>query len=133
MRPHHNKVDLDIFSKFIPAGTLFLLTLIFGFVLSHFGKPYNGILFNFHKLIALGAVIVMVFQLSETLKNADPQVLIIALLFVATICVLALFASGALMSMGKLEYVLMLTIHRIAPIVLVIALALSASLLGRHP
>jgi hypothetical protein len=45
----------------------------------------------------------------------------------------ALFISGALMSMGKLDYALTLTIHRIALLVVIIALAPIVYLLGRKP
>jgi hypothetical protein len=100
--------------------------------LSKAGKPYNGILFNLHKLIALGAVVTAVVQFSKILKTADSlALLIVVLLVVATLCIVALFASGALMSLGKLDYTLTLTIHRIAPVVLTIALGLVAYLLGR--
>jgi hypothetical protein len=126
-----NEVSLDTLSKFILPGILFPLTLVFGFWLSHSGKPYNGLLFNLHKLIALGAVVVTIIQLSKTLNNADSLALISALLMAAAICVVVLFASGALMSTGKLDYTLTLTIHRIAPVILVIAMALAVSLLGR--
>jgi chromate transport protein ChrA len=124
---------MDMLSKFILPGILFLLTLVFGFWLSHLGKPYHSILFNVHKLIALGTVVVAVIQLSQMLKNADARVLIIALLVVAALCVVALFISGALMSMGKLDYALTLTIHRIALLVVIIALAPIVYLLGRKP
>ena len=106
------------------------MTLVFGFWLSHSGKPYNGILFNIHKLVALAAVILMVVQLSRLHNNADSLALIIALLIMAGICVVALFASGALMSTGKPDYTLALTIHRIAPVVMIIALGLVVYLLG---
>ena len=122
---------MEISSKVILPGTLFLLTLVFGFWLSRSGKPYNGILFNIHKLIALSAVIATIVQYSGMLKAADSLDLLIALLVLAIFCVVALFASGALMSMGKLDYALTLTIHRIAPVILVIALGLVTYLLGR--
>ena len=122
---------MEISSKVILPGTLFLLTLVFGFWLSRSGKPYNGILFNIHKLIALSAVIATIVQYSGMLKAADSLDLLIALLVLAILCVVALFASGALMSMGKLDYALTLTIHRIAPVILVIALGLVTYLLGR--
>lgn len=122
---------MEISSKVILPGTLFLLTLVFGFWLSRSGKPYNGILFNIHKLIALSAVIATIVQHSGMLKAAGSLDLLIALLVLAILCVVALFASGALMSMGKLDYALTLTIHRIAPVILVIALGLVTYLLGR--
>lgn len=122
---------MDDLSKFILPGVLFLLTLGFGFGLTNAGKPYNGLLFNLHKLIALGAVVIAVIQFSKTIQTADSQAPLIILLIVATLCVVALFASGALMSIGKLDYALTLTIHRLAPVVLTIALALMIYLAGR--
>ncbi len=111
-------------SKFVFPGIAFILTLVFGFWLSHVGKPYNGFLFNVHKLIALSAVVVTVVQLVKLFKGADALALVIVLLVVAALCVIALFASGALMSIGKLDYALMLTIHRVAPVVLIIAIVI---------
>jgi hypothetical protein len=119
-------------SRFISPGILYLLTLVFGFWLSNKGKPYLGILFNIHKLIALGAVVVVVIQLSKVLKDAGSLSLMIGLLIVAALCVVALFATGALMSMDKLNYSLTLTIHRIALVLLPIAMALVVYLLGRQ-
>jgi len=49
---------MDTPSKFTLPGILFILTLAFGFWLSSAGKPYNGFLFNFHKLIALSGVVI---------------------------------------------------------------------------
>ena len=111
-------------SKFMLPIVAFILTLAFGFWVSHMGKPYNGLLFNIHKLIALGAVIASIVQLTKVLKNADSLALIIVLLVVAALCVIALFASGAFMSIGNVDYRLMLIVHRIAPVVLVIAMGI---------
>jgi len=123
---------MDMFSKFVVPGIAFLLTLVFGFWLSNSGKPYNGILFNVHKLIALGAMVIAVVQLAQILKTCHALAVIVALLVLAAICVIALFASGALMSAGKLDYGLLLSLHRIAPVVLVIAMALVVYLLGKQ-
>ena len=120
---------METLSKFSVLGMGLALTLAFGFWLSQLGKPYNGILFNLHKLIALGTVVFAVLQISNTMDLAG-QSLLIAALIVAGICVVALFASGALMSMGKLDYALTLTIHRIAPVGLTIASGLAVYLLN---
>jgi hypothetical protein len=122
---------MEVFSKFIIPGILFALTLAFGFWLSHAGKPYNGLLFNVHKLIALGCVVLAGIQFSKTIHA--PGGLLIALLAVLALCVIVLFASGALMSAGKLDYALMLTIHRIAPVVLVVGWGVSMFLLKSFP
>lgn len=115
---------MHILYQFAVPGGLFILTLVFGFWLSRLGKPYNGILFNVHKLIALGAVVVTAIQMVKLLRGLETQALVIVLLVVAALCVTALFASGALMSAGKLEYDLMLAIHRVAPFVLVVSVGL---------
>jgi predicted CDP-diglyceride synthetase/phosphatidate cytidylyltransferase len=122
---------MELANRFITPGILFLLTLAFGFWLSHAGKPYNGILFNVHKLIALGAVVLAGIQFYKMLHTFDG--LLVVLLFLLALCVIALFASGALMSAGKLDYALMLTIHRIAPLVLAVGFGLVMIFLKSSP
>jgi hypothetical protein len=62
--------------------------------------------------------------ISNALKGLEIQALTISLLAIAGLCVLALFATGALISLGKLNYELSLSIHRIAPLILTAAVAL---------
>ncbi|MEW6403545.1 MAG: hypothetical protein AB1649_17245, partial [Chloroflexota bacterium] len=116
---------MDILTKFLTPGITFLLTLVFGFWLGKLGKPYNGILFNVHKLIALGTVIFAAMQICRTLKVLEAQALVIVLIVVTGICVVALFASGAFLSIGNLDYRVMKTIHHIAPVLAVIAMGLT--------
>ena len=54
---------MNILYPFAAPGGLFILTLVFGFWVSRLGKPYNGVLFNVHKLIALGALVVTAIQM----------------------------------------------------------------------
>ena len=112
-----------ILSKFSPPGILFIITLAAGFWLSAAGKPLNPWIFNLHKLIALAAVILATIQLVDLFKQKGSSAAILTLLILAGICVLALFASGALMSAGQLRYDLMLIIHRVAPFGIVFSLA----------
>jgi hypothetical protein len=120
---------MDITSKCNTPGIVFLLTLAFGFWLSYSGKPYNGILFNIHKLVALGTVILVVMQIYNVFKAMEVQTLIIILIVIAAICVVALFASGAFMSIGNQNYQIMKFIHNVAPVLLVIMTALTIYLL----
>jgi hypothetical protein len=120
---------MDILSKFFTPGIIFLLTLVSGIWLSNSGKPLNTIIFNIHKLIALAAVVVTSVQIYKIFNNTDVQPLIIILAIITGLCVIALFATGALMSLGKLNYDVVLTIHRIALILLVISMALIVYLL----
>lgn len=100
---------MAILSQFAIPVVLLALTLAFGFWLSHLGKPYNALLFNVHKLVALGAVILAVVQLTKIPNLLTPFPLVAVGLALAA---LALFVSGALMSAGKLDYALMRAIHR---------------------
>jgi hypothetical protein len=123
---------MGMLSKFLTPAILLLLTLAFGVWLSLSGKPYNGILFNIHKLIALTTVVVTVILLYRLLKGTPLPVLPIVLIFAAGLCVLALFFTGAMMSAGKLDYPAMLAIHRIAIILMVIVIAGSAYFLSMN-
>jgi hypothetical protein len=130
---HACEPAMSIIPNFLITGILFLLTLAFGFWLSHAGKPYNSLLFTVHKLIALGGVIYAGWQFFQWTKAANAPRTLTVLLVTAALCVIALFVSGALMSGGKLDYALMLTIHRVAPGVLAICCALALYLLVRKP
>jgi len=120
---------MDITLKFITPVIAFLLTLVFGFWLGRSGKPYNGVLFNIHKLIALGAVILITMQIYNALKIMEINTLIVIMIVIAAICAIALFASGAFMSIGNHNYQIMKFIHNVAPILLVIAMAFTIYLL----
>jgi hypothetical protein len=121
---------MNIVAKFVTPGVLFLLTLVFGFWLSRSGKPYNGLFFNIHKLIALAAVIVAAFQSFNALKVVEAQPILIALLILIGLCAVALFVTGALMSANKPAHDTLLTIHRVAPPLAVVAAIGALYLLG---
>jgi hypothetical protein len=124
---------MNALSTFATPGVVFLLTLASGFWLSNSGKPLNTALFTVHKLIALGAVVATGFQLFGALRGAQLQALVVALLVVAGLSVVALFATGALMSLNNANYVLLHTVHRIAPVLCVTALALAVYLIIGRP
>ena len=106
------------------------MTLASGVWLSHSGKPLNTVVFTIHKLIALGAVITTAIQIYKGLQSTEIQTLLITLIVFTGLCVLALFVTGALMSLGKLSYDVMLTIHKVAPLLLAISMALTIYLLA---
>ena len=121
---------MDIAVRFVIPGILFLLTLGFGFWLSHAGKPLNVVLFNIHKLIALAAVVLAVIQTRNVLKDGEVQFVLIALIALTGLTVVALFATGALMSVNKPAYSTLLTIHKIASPLAVITAIGALYLLG---
>jgi hypothetical protein len=118
-------------SNFTISGLVFLLTLVFGLWLSRSGRPYNSILFNIHKLITLGGVIYAGWQFSHWLKAVDAPLVLTVLLVFAALCVIAIFASGGLLSAGKLDYALMLLIHRVGIAALVVTFGVVVYWLGK--
>jgi hypothetical protein len=120
---------MDIISRILNPTLGFLVTVGVGFWLSRMGKPYNGLLFNVHKLIALATVILAGLAVYQVLKVMDVATLIFLLLVLAALSVIALFVSGALMSAGKGEYSVMKLVHNISPFILVIAMGATVYLL----
>ncbi|MFQ3632429.1 hypothetical protein [Roseiflexus sp.] len=125
---------METTSKFILPGALLLLTYAFGFWLSVLGNPYNGALFNIHKLVALGAVVLAVIQTYNLFKGANTQFVVIALAAVSVLCIITLFATSALMSIGNLPHAPLLTVHRIALAALPLAtISMVYFLIGSKP
>jgi hypothetical protein len=120
---------METLSRLLNPILGFLLTLVFGFWLSWSGKPYNGLLFNIHKLIALATVILSVMGVAQMLKVMDAGTAVILLLVITALSVIALFISGALLSAGKGAYSMMKSIHNISPFVMVIAMGYTVYLL----
>jgi hypothetical protein len=124
---------MDAVSRFITPGILFLLTLASGLWLSRTGKPLNTAIFNAHKLIALGAVVAAAIQTYNALKLANPQAIFSALLALAGLCIVALFATGAMMSMDKPGQATLLMIHKAAIVVTVIIWPVAILVLAGSP
>ena len=78
----------------------------------------------------MAAVVVTALQTYNALTIPEVEPIIIALIVVIGLCVVALFVTGALMSADKLGYRSLLTIHRIAPLLAVVAGVAVIYLLG---
>jgi hypothetical protein len=76
-----------------------------------------------HKLIALAAVIVAGSTVYSLLRTAGIQALIIVLIALIAACALALFISGALLSLGKPVPKAILPLHQIATVLIVLSTA----------
>jgi hypothetical protein len=105
-------------TKFTLPAVLFLLTISSGFWVAKSGKPYNTAVFTLHKLIALGMTIFATIAVVNVLKVTQIQPVVILLFVLAGLSILALFATGALMSAQKLAGNAWLLIHRVAPFLL---------------
>ncbi len=125
---------MNIFIPYLAAGIAFILTLVFGVWLTRMGKPYNGVIFNIHKLCALAAVILTALPIYRALAAPGGlQILPILLIVLAVACVVVLFASGALMSLDKWRYKVLLSLHQVGPAVAAIAAVLAVYSLQAQP
>lgn len=116
-------------SRIIVVGVLLVLTLVSGLWLSNSGKPYHSVIFNIHKLIALGAVSATAVTVYRLRTSVDIRMLVIGAIVITGMLFLALFVSGALLSIGKPDHVAILTVHRVAPLLAVLSTALTLYLL----
>jgi hypothetical protein len=113
-------------------GVGFLFTFVFGYWVSNLGKPYNGILFNIHKLIALAVVVLFfinLFRMNRVAKLGPTGTIggvVTGLFFVA------LFATGALLSIDKPMPTIVLRLHEVAPYLSVLSTAVTLYLLLSH-
>jgi hypothetical protein len=103
---------MDLLNKFYLSGILLLLTIGFGFWIGRLGKPYHNLLFNIHKLIALGGVVltgIRIFRMDPLITFSSA---ILLFLILAVIGVVALFVSGAIMSIQPEDPKLFKWIHQ---------------------
>ena len=121
---------MNLLNVFLLPGLLLVLTLGFGIGVSSGGKPYNGFLFNIHKLAALAALVLAILEFNKMFKVVPATSLIILLLVLAGLCVLVLFLSGAFLSIGSGPQGLFLWLHRILPLVLLVAVVAAGWLIA---
>jgi hypothetical protein len=122
---------MNLIEEIALPGVLFLLAVVFGIWVSSLGRPYQGLLFNVHKLIALGGVVLALVRVLglDPLEYFPPSAVLC--LIPAALSVLALFITGALMSIRKEESRLMRRIHQISPVVITVAALGEVYLLSR--
>ncbi len=120
---------MNFFRLMILPGFLFLIIIGFGLWVSKVGKPYNNLLFTFHKLIALGTVILIgirIFKLDPFVSFPNKAILLIAL---AVLGVIGMFTTGALMSIKDGVPNAALLVHKILPTVVFISMTISIYLI----
>jgi len=93
-----------ITSKLIGAGILFLFTLISGVILHRSSRPLSICLVTVHKLIAVGAAVLVGMTINQLYKSVDGKVLIeIGLMVISALLLLALIATGAFLTREEMQ------------------------------
>lgn len=108
---------------YLLSYSVLLIILISGYLLYRAAQPYPGLLFNIHKLIALGWTIYMGIHLYRANSFSPFTAFHIAVLAFLAVSVIALFVSGALMSSGR-SYPGLRFVHISATLLLLISTAL---------
>ena len=107
----------------IMSGSGFLLSIVSGIWLHRLGKPLNSLIFTVHKLLAVLSVVLAVILVRNLLKSVGANAIVLAFAIVAAISLVALFVTGALMSIEKTASNVQLTIHNIATILAIVSMA----------
>lgn len=122
-----------ITGKLIAAGILFLLTLTSGVIVSNSGRPLSVLLVTMHKLIAVGTVVLIGMAVKQLYVTADGKTIIMIGLMVASlIFILALIATGALLTREEMQLPeIVLKIHQVAPLLALVFSSATIYLLVR--
>jgi len=112
---------MNDYYPFLVPGILFIFTVGFGIWVARLGKPYNQILFNLHKLIALAGVILVVLRIIDLDPFYNFQVLVPGSLLGAFLAVIGLFTTGAVMSIREDEVVIIKWFHRGSLVLLILS------------
>ena len=103
-------------SKIATPGILFFLTLISGVWLSRSGRPFSGLPFNVHKLIAVATIVVIGLNLYRLQQQLGTRSLVELLAAVATgFFFLSLVVTGGLLALDIARPVA-LRVHQIVPL-----------------
>jgi heme A synthase len=107
--------------RFIGAALFGLAIFISGFWLSGVGKPYDSLVINVHKLIALAAVVIFVVILVRAGRAARLRANEITAAVVAGLFFLGLFVTGGLTSALTPAPAIIRQLHHILPYAAVLA------------
>jgi hypothetical protein len=117
-------------SRIVVMGLLFIFTLLSGVWLSNSGKPLSVAIFTIHKLIALATVIVIAVTIYQSRTDVEMNAMIWGAIVVTGLLFLAMFITGALLSIIQPTNAVVLTIHNVIPFLVAISAAVTVYLMA---
>jgi hypothetical protein len=102
--------------KIIIIFLQFVLTFAFGIWLRKLGKPYNVVVFTFHKILALLTLIFTGLAIIKLNQDIDVRTVELLIILATGFLFLTSFVSGALLSIGKPAHDSMKIAHKISSI-----------------
>lgn len=112
-------------------GLLFLFTLASGLLLSRTGRPHNVLISTVHKLVALGALVLLIliaFQINQAAGLGTAQLAVVA---AAVLFFLGTIASGGWLMAAEQNALpaFVPTAHQVLPVLTILSSAGSLALL----
>lgn len=115
--------------QLIIVGSLYLFIFLFGYWVSHAGKPYNAIILTIHKLISVAAVVFLVIAISRISRAAALSTIEFTAVVITGLFFLCAIITGGLLSTDKPMPVVIRRLHQIIPYLTVLSTAVTLYLL----
>ena len=110
---------MNSMTKLLVTCILLLGTILMGVVLTKLGKPYNTALFTIHKFLALGFLVLTFMEIKAIVQAGGFSSMLIVCIVLLVVGIVGLFATGAMLSIGGFNVLLLRSIHIITMISLV--------------
>jgi len=107
--------------RIIQACLFFLSMFLFGYWLQRMGKPYNGLIFNLHKLIGLGLGVFLIITVVNAQHAADFGVAQIAAVVITVLLFLCTVIAGGLVSINRPIPVAISWAHKVLPYITLVS------------
>jgi hypothetical protein len=122
---------MQITSRILVIGVLFLLKVLFGLWVSRSGRPFNVVVLTIHKLISLAIVALIALAVRQRGRAVGLSGGEIAAAIVTGVLFLVAIISGGLVSTDKPANAVILAVHRFVPYLVGLATAATLYLLAR--
>lgn len=116
-------------SRAVGAGLLFVFIFLSGFWLSSSGNPYNTAASTIHKLLGVGAAVLLVVTTVQVNRAGGLSGIQILADVVTGLLFLSLVASGGLLMIERQMPTIVQRVHHIAPYLTVLSAAVTLYLL----
>jgi hypothetical protein len=101
-----------------------------GYWLTHLGRPYSVLILTAHKLISVGAFVLLVIATVQAHKAASLGTAGFVSAVIAGLCFLVLIATGGMLSSNMTVPAIGRRLHHIAPYLTVLSSAVTLYFLG---
>lgn len=120
---------MNIMLKLAGTGVLFLLAIGTGAWLSSQGKPFNTAVLTIHKLVGLVSAVAAIIVVRGQFRTVDPSTAVIAMAVITGLLFVALFVTGALLTLDSPVSDIVATIHKVTPTLTLVAAVVTIYLL----